>query len=84
MTGKRKDCIHHPHWTGVFGTCMVCRAEIAEENCKKLEAFKTYVHKRLDDAGVPENPDPVGNKEHGCRIGGRFNWLLRENMEAIQ
>jgi hypothetical protein len=39
-------------------------------------AFKTYVHKRLDDAGVPADPEPETNAKTGCRIGGRLNWLI--------
>ena len=42
----------------------------------KLEAFKAYVHKRLDDAGVPANPEPEENAEHGCRNEGRLNYLI--------
>jgi hypothetical protein len=43
---------------------------------ESLRAFKTYVHHRLDHAGVPENPDPEANAEHGCRIEGRLNYLV--------
>lgn len=48
----------------------------------KLREFKEYVHKRLDDAGVPANPDPVGNEEHGCRIEGRLNHILTRMNRA--
>src|SRR3954471_11028183 len=48
----------------------------ALQKIEKLEAFKSYVHKRLDDAGVPSDPEPEANAEHGCRIGGRLNWLI--------
>jgi len=48
----------------------------SEAATAKLAAFKAYVHKRLDDAGVPEDPEPKKNKEHGCRIEGRLNCLL--------
>lgn len=48
----------------------------------KLQAFKTYVHKRLDEAGVPENPDPDVTNATGCRIGPRLDlvtsaWVRR-------
>jgi hypothetical protein len=48
-----------------------------EENdeLKKLREFKKYVHERLDKMGVPSDPEPEKNKEHGCRIEGRLNWI---------
>lgn len=36
-----------------------------------LQKFKTYVHKRLDDAGVPKFDD---GRE--CRIGARLDWIV--------
>jgi hypothetical protein len=55
----------------------VLRAEI-----EKLEAFKTYVHKRLDAASVPRNPEPEENAKHGCRVEGRLNHLERQLASA--
>jgi len=40
-----------------------------------LQRFKDFVHKRLDDYGVPTDPDHEGTKAHGCRISGRLKWL---------
>lgn len=45
------------------------------ERADKLQAFKDYVHKRLDDAGIPENPGGEHSK-HGCRIGDRLDIAL--------
>lgn len=42
----------------------------------QAQAFKVYVHQRLDAAGVPFNPEPETNAKHGCRIEGRLNWLI--------
>lgn len=42
------------------------------QKIKALEQFKAYVHKRLDDAGVPVDPDSP-HKAEGCRIGGRLD-----------
>lgn len=39
--------------------------------------FKAYVHKRLDDAGVPSDPEPEHNAAHGCRIEGRLNHVFQ-------
>lgn len=45
---------------------------------KKLQAFKDYVHERLDKMGVPENPEPEENEKSGCRIEGRLNYIERK------
>lgn len=50
--------------------------ERLREALEKAAAFKAYVHKRLDDAGVPVDPDPEHNAKHGCRIEGRLNYAL--------
>ncbi len=42
---------------------------------EKLQAFKDFVHKRLDDAGIPVDPPSV-HRDHGCRIGGRLDLVL--------
>lgn len=45
----------------------------AAKKLAKLQQFKDFVHKWLDDNGVPHNPAYLG--ENGCRIEGRLNWL---------
>lgn len=49
-----------------------------DNELSKLRAFKTYVHQRLDDAGIPANPEPESNLKHGCRIEGRLNCVLKK------
>lgn len=56
--------------------------ETLEEENKRLKAelakaaaFKAFVHKRLDEIQVPEDPYPVETKETGCRIGSRLSWV---------
>jgi hypothetical protein len=44
----------------------------------KLISFKEYVHDRLDKAGVPVDPEPTNNAEHGCRIEGRLNYVFEQ------
>lgn len=44
---------------------------------EKLAKFKAYVHKRLDDAGVPADPES-SHRAEGCRIGGRLDIVLRD------
>ncbi len=46
-----------------------------EKERDHLVKFKDYVHKRLDDAGVPVDPESV-HKAAGCRIGGRLDWVF--------
>jgi hypothetical protein len=52
------------------------RAEKAEADLAALQRFKTYVHERLDQAGVPEKPEPANHALHGCRVGDRLDFLL--------
>ena len=40
-----------------------------------LQAFKTFVHTRLDKAGVPVDP-PGEHRDAGCRIGQRLDLVL--------
>lgn len=49
--------------------------QAVEGEIKKLQAFKDYVHKRLDDAGIPTHPDGEHSKA-GCRIGDRLDLVL--------
>jgi hypothetical protein len=65
-------------------TCERRNSEILAENAKdaqaradKLEAFKAFVHKRLDDAAVPTDP-PGEHRDAGCRIGQRLDWLFAD------
>lgn len=44
-----------------------------------LAAFKAFVHRRLDEAGVPTHPDGPHSKE-GCRIGDRLDIVLNERQ----
>lgn len=46
---------------------------------KKLQDFKDYVHKRLDEAGVEKEPNGEHSK-HGCRIGDRLDIVLSGNF----
>lgn len=55
----------------------LARAEKAEAERDALQAFKDYVHKRLDDAGVSVDPEST-HKGAGCRIGGRLDIVLTE------
>jgi hypothetical protein len=49
----------------------------ARAHLAKLAEFKSYVHKRLDDFGVPADPES-SHKAEGCRIGGRLDLVLDE------
>jgi hypothetical protein len=48
---------------------------IAERDA--LAKFKAYVHRRLDEAGIPTDPDSP-HKAEGCRIGGRLDVVFAE------
>ena len=49
----------------------------------KLQAFKDFVHRRLDTAGVPANPEPPKHALEGCRIGDRLDWIV-EKVERCE
>lgn len=49
------------------------RIKSLEAERDKLQQFKQYVHDRLDKMGVPADPEPDNNADHGCRIEGRLN-----------
>lgn len=48
------------------------------------DKFKEWVHAFLDGKGVPADPDPEGNAEHGCRISGRMKWIFDRLAAAEQ
>ena len=53
------------------------------EEVAKLRAFKEYVHKRLDEAGIEKNP-PGEHAEAGCRIGQRLDLVLCPQTEGLE
>ncbi len=46
-----------------------------QEQVKKLQAFKDWVHARLTEMGVPEDAAPENTAKTGCRVSGRFNYI---------
>lgn len=50
---------------------------------EKLQAFKDYVHQRLDEAGVPVDPESP-HKAAGCRIGGRLDEIFAQLQQAYE
>lgn len=53
-----------------------------EQEAGRLQGFKAYVHARLDQDGVPTNPDGPHSKE-GCRVGDRLDWLLKSRADLL-
>ena len=53
------------------------RARVAEleEQVAAGQRFKAWVHNRMAQNGVPEDPDPEKREQTGCRVGTRFEWL---------
>lgn len=49
----------------------------------KLQAFKDYVHKRLDEAGIPKEPNGEHSKA-GCRVGDRLDIVLAAEAKAAR
>lgn len=54
-----------------------------KQQLTERQAFKDYVHKRLDDAGVPSDPESA-HKAEGCRIGGRLDHLFHQLTEKSE
>lgn len=50
-------------------------ADTMAEQRDALAAFKAYVHRRLDTAGVPTHPDGPHSAQ-GCRIGDRLEIVI--------
>lgn len=61
---------------------LVLQVAATEKERDKLAAFKSYVHKRLDDAGVPSDPESP-HKSEGCRIGGRLDIVLLNELPDV-
>lgn len=51
------------------------------DEIQKLNKFKEYVHKRLDDAGIKTHPEGEHSK-HGCRIGDRLDIALLKREQG--
>lgn len=56
--------------------------EKTKAHLTEAEKFKSWVHSFLDAQGVPHDPDPEANKQHGCRISGRMQWVFGRLSEA--
>lgn len=59
------------------------RLDIIISGLKSAEAFKRYVHDRLDAAGIPTHPGGPHSKE-GCRVGDRLDILVEARDRAQQ
>lgn len=53
------------------------------DKVEKLQAFKDYVHDRLDKMDVEKDPESI-HKEAGCRIGGRLDILQQQRDELLE
>lgn len=62
------------------------RSEVAmlRERLAAMEAFKNYVHTRLDEQGVPHDPAPFQTTKHGCRIEGRLEYVFGKLATATE
>lgn len=87
---SRPSCEYHGHVFGGNGRCLNCgdmapqipaflrgarEPDWRDAEIVRLQAFKDYVHARLDAAGIPTHPDGEHSKA-GCRIGDRLDIAL--------
>ena len=54
----------------------------ANKQIEALQAFKDYVHRRLDAAGIPTHPEG-DHSAAGCRVGDRLDIALGD-AERLQ
>jgi hypothetical protein len=74
------DCDRIQEEVNATGNALVARYNAHDEllaKVAKLQAFKDYVHNRLDAVGVSADPDSP-HKAEGCRIGGRLDEVFAE------
>jgi hypothetical protein len=78
-------------WAGRLAA-LTPSAPAAEDAVAKLQAFKDYVHQRLDAMGVPHSVPESEHDKAGCRVGGRLDFVeasharvaeLRREKEAV-
>lgn len=89
-------CATHGHLFGADDRCLHCgdpapqipeflrgarEPDWRDAEIVRLQAFKNYVHARLDAAGIPTHPDGEHSKA-GCRIGDRLDIALTSLDEA--
>lgn len=80
---QKQDEVEH------YESCECCgNFHRMEQERDALKKFKDFVHKRLDDAGIPTHPEGE-HSQRGCRIGDRLdiilNWevMLRKDVEEL-
>lgn len=56
----------------------------SKDKATALSRFKTYVHQRFDELGVVADPFPEQTAATGCRIGSRFDWLIKDHTDTMQ
>jgi hypothetical protein len=79
-TGMMPDPFDTHKWlTEKFSLALLSK----EEQITALQNFKIFVHKRLDEAGIPTHPEGEHSK-HGCRIGDRLDIALAKKEQRNQ
>lgn len=76
VTGEIRVCPDLDCVQGAFDDQAACVKQLRSE-VAKLQGFKDYVHRRLDEAGVPTHPEGQHAAE-GCRIGERLDLVFGE------
>lgn len=82
--GHRSDMIDGEGLLAVKITQLQQEAFRLKKERDRLQAFKDYVHTRLDVFGVPIEPpnnEVLMHQREGCRIGDRLDWLITRYNE---
>lgn len=69
------DAVHILRSNGTTEHVDACAWAVGE--IERLQAFKDYVHERLDDAGIPSHPQGE-HSAAGCRVGDRLDIALEQ------
>lgn len=85
LEGEKLKWLEESVWQKGLANAAHRRIGELEAERDALVKFKAYVHRRLDEAGVPTDPESP-HKAEGCRIGGRLDIVLaahRQWEEAV-
>jgi hypothetical protein len=61
--------------SGMLQVRLAYKTALATVVDKRADAFKKYVHERLDEMGAPSDIKDNDHSVAGCRVGARLDWV---------
>ena len=80
LNAAYEDGMFNEDWDDLDGVCALMLE--AGQRIAALEAFKSYVHERLDGMGIPVDP-PGEHSDAGCRVGQRLD-VVEDRIAALE